>query len=348
MPYKIVALPGDGIGPEIMASALKILEVVSQKYAFDYLIEEKAFGGAGIKASGTPLPADTLVACQQADAILLAAIGDPQYDKAEIRPEQGLLALRKALNLYANVRPVKLFDSLKDLSPLKPHIIEGVDFVFVRELTGGIYFGKHLLTDDQASDSSTYTTREIERILHTAFHIAQKRRQKVTSIDKQNVLATSKLWRQVAEKVALSYPDVQLEHQLVDSAAMRIITQPSQFDVIVTENLFGDILSDEASVLTGSLGLMPSASHSEDGPSLYEPIHGSAPDIAGQGIANPMSMVLSLAMMLEDSFGEVRAANAIKTAVNHVLRQGTLTPDLGGTATTHSVTLALIHYLLEN
>ena len=303
MTRKIVALAGDGIGPEIMEAGLEVLEAIAKKTGFDYEIDRRPFGGAGIDVAGHPLPAETLKASREADAILLAAIGSPQYDGAVVRPEQGLLALRKELNLYANIRPVKIFENLKHLSPLKPERIAGVDFVVVRELTGGIYFGDHILRERKARDINDYSYEEVERIIRKAFEIARSRRKIVTSIDKQNVLATSKLWRRVAEEVAQDFPDVTLEHQLVDSAAMLMITNPAKFDVIVTENLFGDILSDESSVLSGTLGVMPSASHSENGPSLYEPIHGSAPDIAGQGIANPISMILSVAMMLRDSFG---------------------------------------------
>lgn len=286
MTKKIVALAGDGIGPEIMEAGLEVLEALAKKTGFVYEIDRRPFGGAGIDAAGHPLPDETLKACREADAILLAAIGSPQYDGAVVRPEQGLLALRKELNLYANIRPVKIFESLKHLSPLKSERIAGVDFVIVRELTGGIYFGDHILEERKARDINDYSYEEVERIIRKAFEIARNRRKIVTSIDKQNVLATSKLWQKVAEEVAQDFPDVTLEHQLVDSAAMLMITNPAKFDVIVTENLFGDILSDESSVLSGTLGVMPSASHSENGPSLYEPIHGSVPDIAGQGIAN--------------------------------------------------------------
>lgn len=315
MPYKIVALSGDGIGPEIMSAALSVLEVVAKKVGFNYIIEEMPFGGAAIDLEGHPLPKKTLAASRLADAILLGAIGSPKYDTVSVRPEQGLLMLRKELDLFANIRPVKIFDKLVALSPLKREVVSSVDFVVVRELTGGIYFGEHRLEENVATDVNTYSKMEIERIMHQAFRLARKRRKKVTSVDKQNVLATSKLWRQVAEKVSTLYPDVVLEHQLIDSAAMLMITNPSKFDVIVTENLFGDILSDESSVLLGTLGVMPSASHSENGPSLYEPIHGSAPDIAGQGIANPISMILSVAMMFRDSFNQEDAALLIEQAV---------------------------------
>ena len=339
---KIVTLAGDGIGPEIMAAGLEVFDAVAQKINFDYEIEAKAFGGAGIDASGHPLPDDTLAAAKTADAILLAAIGSPQYDKAPVRPEQGLLAIRKELNLFANIRPVRIFDALRHLSPLKAERIAGVDFVVVRELTGGIYFGQHTLTENSACDINEYSASEIRRIMRKALAIARGRNKKVTSIDKQNVLATSKLWRQIAEEVAKEYSDVTLEHQLVDSAAMVMITNPACFDVVVTENLFGDILSDESSVLPGTLGVMPSASHSESGPSLYEPIHGSAPDIAGKGIANPISMILSVAMMLRDSFGETAGAEMIEHAVNKTLTQGILTRDLGGLANTKQMTAAII------
>ena len=345
MTKKIVALAGDGIGPEIMEAGLEVLEALAEKTGFDYEIDRRPFGGAGIDVTGHPLPEATLKAAREADAILLAAIGSPQYDNATVRPEQGLLALRKELNLYANIRPVKIFESLKHLSPLKSERIAGVDFVVVRELTGGIYFGDHILKDRKARDINDYTYEEVERIIRKAFEIARSRRKILTSIDKQNVLATSKLWRRVAEDVAQDYPDVIMEHQLVDSAAMLMITNPAKFDVIVTENLFGDILSDESSVLSGTLGVMPSASHSENGPSLYEPIHGSAPDIAGLGIANPISMILSVAMMLRDSFGRYEDAKRIEDAVEATLAAGILTRDIGGQASTKEMTEAIIERL---
>ena len=333
MTKKIVTLAGDGIGPEIMAAGLEVLKAVAARIDFAYEIDAKPFGGTGIDAVGHPLPEETLAAAKSADAILLAAIGGPKYDKAPVRPEQGLLAIRKELQLFANIRPVRIFDALKHLSPLKPERIDGVDFVVVRELTGGIYFGEHQLNDDSARDINDYSAHEIRRIIRKAFELAQFRGKKVTSIDKQNVLATSKLWRQIAEEVATEFPDVTLEHQLVDSAAMIMITNPSRFDVVVTENLFGDILSDESSVLPGTLGVMPSASHSDKGPSLYEPIH---------GIANPVSMILSVAMMLRESFGEVAGAELIENAVDKTFNQGILTRDLGGTASTADMTAAII------
>jgi len=345
MTKKIVALAGDGIGPEIMEAGLEVLASIAEKTGFDFEIDRRPFGGAGIDATGHPLPDETLKACREADAILLAAIGSPQYDNAAVRPEQGLLALRKELNLYANIRPVKIFESLNHLSPLKPERIAGVDFVVVRELTGGIYFGDHILEERKARDINDYSYEEVERIIRKAFEIAKGRNKIVTSIDKQNVLATSKLWRKVAEEVAKDFPDVTLEHQLVDSAAMLMITNPAKFDVIVTENLFGDILSDESSVLSGTLGVMPSASHSENGPSLYEPIHGSAPDIAGLGIANPISMIFSIAMMLRDSFERYEDAERIECAVEASLAAGILTRDIGGQASTREMTEAIIERL---
>ncbi|MBP2622468.1 3-isopropylmalate dehydrogenase [Streptococcus oricebi] len=345
MTKKIVALAGDGIGPEIMAAGLEVLTAVAKKFSLTYQVEERDFGGAAIDRHGHPLPAETLTACKGAHAILLAAIGAPQYDEAHIRPERGLLMLRQELGLFANIRPVKIFDPLRHLSPLKEERIKGVDFVVVRELTGGIYFGQHHLEDRRAEDINAYSYEEIERIARQAFEIASRRKKRVTSIDKQNVLATSKLWRRVLIEVAKDYPDVQLDHQLVDSAAMLMIIDPARFDVLVTENLFGDILSDEASVLAGTLGVMPSASHSETGPSLYEPIHGSAPDIAGQGLANPVSMILSVAMMLRESFDQGAAAEAVEIAVEQTFAQGILTRDLGGSASTTEMTEAIIRNL---
>ncbi|MBO0469712.1 3-isopropylmalate dehydrogenase [Enterococcus sp. DIV0242_7C1] len=342
MSKKIIALPGDGIGAEIMDSALTILEEIMVQDNLEFDIERFAFGGAGIDQKGDPLPEETLEACKKADAILLGAIGGPKWDNAPKRPEQGLLALRKALGLFANIRPISVPDAVVHLSPLKEENVRGVDFVVVRELTGGIYFGEKQLGDTEASDLCTYSKAEIQRIIRKAFEIARTRNKKVTSVDKANVLSTSKLWRHTAEEVAAEFPDCTLEHQLVDSAAMVMIQRPKQFDVIVTENLFGDILSDEASVIPGSLGMMPSASHSETGPSLYEPIHGSAPDIANQNKANPMSMILSAAMMLRQSFGLERSAQKIEAACDRVMNQGILTTDLGGKATTTEFTEAVL------
>lgn len=342
MSRKIVVLAGDGIGPEIMAAALDVFHQLIQIKQWDFILEEEPFGGKGIDVAGEPFPDKTKKACETADAILLGAIGGPKWDKAPERPEQGLLALRRQLKLYANIRPIQMSPVLTDFSPLRPEIVSGADFVIVRELTGGIYFGKpRTRTDEAALDTCRYEKNEIQRILRYAFQLAQTRRKKVTSVDKANVLATSKLWRQVAEEVAQEFPECELEHQFVDSAAMSLIKEPRRFDVVVTENLFGDILSDEASMIPGSLGVMPSASHSIDGPSLYEPIHGSAPDIAGLGIANPVSMLRSLAMMLRESFKEREAADWIETACTEVMEEGIFTKDLGGTATTQSFTKAV-------
>ncbi|BDE09688.1 3-isopropylmalate dehydrogenase, leuB [Lactococcus cremoris] len=341
MTKKIVTLAGDGIGPEIMSAGLRVLKAVSKKIAFEYELVAKDFGGIAIDKHGHPLPEETLQAVKNADAILLAAIGHPKYNDAKVRPEQGLLALRKELGLYANVRPLKIYPALKNLSPIRN--IENVDFVVIRELTGGIYFGQHELSDEKARDINDYTADEIRRILHFAFKIAQNRPRKLlTSVDKQNVLATSKLWRKIVDEIAVEYPDVTLEHQLVDSCAMLLITEPQKFDVIVTENLFGDILSDEASSLAGTLGVMPSSSHGFNGLSLYEPIHGSAPDIAGKGIANPVSMISSVAMMLRESFGQAEGATLIEKAVTQTFADGILTQDLGGNATTAEMTEAIL------
>lgn len=344
---KITVLAGDGIGPEIMNSAIAVLQAAAPKYGQKFQFDEQPFGGAGIEVSGKGLPQKTLVACQNADAILLGAIGGiagSPWEKAEQTPEQGLLALRKALNLFANIRPISVPDALLPLSPIKEAIVKGTDFIVVRELTSGIYFGEPRELQEQAAfDTCRYTQKEVTRIAHKAFQIAQTRNKKVTSVDKANVLATSKLWRKVVTQVAKQYPDCTLEHQLVDSCAMRIVQKPTEFDVIVTENLFGDILSDEASVLPGTLGVLPSASHSENGVSLYEPIHGSAPDIAGKNIANPASMILSAALMLRQSFSEEKMAQAIETAVFAVMDEGVITADLGGSAKTTEFTTAVIN-----
>src|SRR5215217_2269460 len=292
----VVTLPGDGIGPEVLASALAVLEAVAPDLEYD----EQPFGGAAIDAHGSALTDETLEACKGADAVLLAAVGGPKWDSTDPdapRPEQGLLALRKGLGLYANLRPVRPFAALLESSPLRPELIKGTDMLVVRELTGGIYFGEKTRTNRHASDLCEYSVEEIERIARTAFEAARSR---VTSVDKMNVLETSRLWREVVTRVhSEEFPNVELEHQLVDSAAMKLVAAPRHFDVILTENMFGDILSDEAAMLTGSIGMLPSASLGEPGtPAVFEPVHGSAPDIAGQGIANPLAMILSAAMML--------------------------------------------------
>jgi 3-isopropylmalate dehydrogenase len=341
MAVSIAVLPGDGIGPEITASTLEVLSRLG-----DFAFAEHPFGGASIDAYGTALTDETLAACRAADAVLLAAVGGPQWDTTDPdapRPEQGLLGLRKALGLYANLRPVRAVEALLDASPLRREVVEGTDMLVVRELTGGIYFGEKTRTADSASDQCVYSTQEIERITRTAFGAA---RSKVTSVDKANVLETSRLWREVVRRVhADEFPHVELEHALVDSTAMKLITAPRHFDVILTENMFGDILSDEASVVTGSLGLLPSASIGDGGPGVFEPVHGSAPDIAGQGIANPLAMFLSAALMLRHGLGRESEASALESAVDRALEEGLRTRDLGGTASTAEATQAVLAHL---
>jgi 3-isopropylmalate dehydrogenase len=326
----VVLLPGDGIGPEITAPTLDVLKAAGVE--LDY--EEHVFGGASIDAHGTALTDDTLGACKRADAVLLAAVGGPKWDTTDPdkpRPEQGLLGLRKDLGLFANLRPVRPLPALYDASPLK------------RELTGGIYFGEKTRTADRASDECVYTRAEIERIARVAFNTARTR---VTSVDKANVLETSRLWREVVREVhANEFPNVELEHLLVDNAAMRLVAAPRDFDVILTENMFGDILSDEAAMLTGSIGMLPSASLGEQKPGVFEPVHGSAPDIAGTGAANPLAMFLSAAMMLRHGLDMEAQAAAVESAVEQALAEGLRTPDLGGTATTSEATQAVLKHL---
>lgn len=345
MTKRIVALAGDGIGPEIMTSALEILAVAS-KGKFAYEVVSFPFGGAAIEQVGIPLPQETLMACQQADAILLGAIGGPQWEGAKETPESGLLALRQALKLYANLRPTKMQTFLEEKSPLKADKVRGTDFVIVRELIGGLYFGQPKCYDsDEAIDTMNYTRKQIEQIVRLAFELALTRRQKLTSVDKANVLANSKLWRQIVQEVSEEYPSVEVEHIYVDAAAMKLIMAAPTFDVIVTENLFGDILSDQASVITGSLGMLASASLSIDGPALYEPIHGSAPDIAGLNIANPVSMILSVCMMLRQSFQQIALADQIETATYETIAATGGTRDLGGQLMTSEFKQALIKRL---
>jgi 3-isopropylmalate dehydrogenase len=341
MATSIAVLPGDGIGPEITAPTLEVLSRLG-----DFAFAEYPFGGASIDAHGTALTDDTLAACRVADAVLLAAVGGPKWDTTDPsapRPEQGLLGLRKALGLYANLRPVRAVAALLEASPLRREVVEGTDLLVVRELTGGIYFGEKTRTDEQATDLCVYTVGEIERIARTAFGAA---RAKVTSVDKANVLETSRLWREVVRRVhSEEFPHVELEHALVDSTAMKLVTAPRHFDTILTENMFGDILSDEASVMTGSLGLLPSASIGDGGPGLFEPVHGSAPDIAGQGIANPLAMFLSAAMMLRHGLGREAEAAALESAVDRALDDGLRTRDLGGNAGTAEATQAVLAHL---
>jgi 3-isopropylmalate dehydrogenase len=341
MAVSIAVLPGDGIGPEITAPTLEALSRLG-----DFAFAEHLFGGASIDAHGTALTDETLAACREADAVLLAAVGGPQWDTTDPsapRPEQGLLGLRKALGLYANLRPVRAVEALLDASPLRRDVVERTDLLVVRELTGGIYFGAKTRDAASASDQCVYTVAEVERIARVGFGAA---RSKVTSVDKANVLETSRLWREVVRRVhAEEFPHVELEHALVDSTAMKLITAPRHFDVILTENMFGDILSDEASVVTGSLGLLPSASIGDGGPGLFEPVHGSAPDIAGQGIANPLAMFLSAALMLRHGLGREAEASALESAVDRALDQGLRTRDLGGTASTAEATQAVLAHL---
>jgi 3-isopropylmalate dehydrogenase len=341
MAASIAVLPGDGIGPEITAPTLDVLSRLGE-----FTFAEHPFGGASIDAYGTALTDETLAACRAADAVLLAAVGGPKWDTtdpAAPRPEQGLLGLRKALGLYANLRPVRAVEALIDSSPLRREVVQGTDLLVVRELTGGIYFGEKTRTEDTASDLCIYSTEEIERIARTAFGAARSR---VTSVDKANVLETSRLWREVVSRLhGNEFPNVELEHALVDSTAMKLVTAPRHFDVILTENMFGDILSDEASVMTGSLGLLPSASLGGDGPGLFEPVHGTAPDIAGQGIANPLAMFLSAAMMLRHGLGREAEATALESAVDRALDEGLRTRDLGGNASTAEATQAVLAHL---
>src|SRR5215210_2365153 len=339
----VVTLPGDGIGPEVLASALAVLEAVAPDLEYD----EQPFGGAAIDLHGAALTDETLEACKGADAVLLAAVGGPKWDSTDPsapRPEQGLLALRKGLGLFANLRPVRPLPALYDASPLKREVIERTDMLVVRELTGGIYFGDKGRANGKAHDLCEYSEHEIERIAQVAFRSARSR---VTSVDKANVLETSRLWREVVRRVhARDFPNVELQHVLVDNAAMMLIASPRHFDVILTENMFGDILSDEAAMLTGSIGMLPSASLGDPGtPGVFEPVHGSAPDIAGEGIANPLAMILSAAMMLRHGLAREDAAAAVESAVDRALEGGLRTTDLGGTATTAEATEAVLEEL---
>ena len=352
--FTIALLPGDGIGPEIVAQGRRILTAVAESAGIEITFSEGLIGGAAIDATGTALPDETIALCRRADAVLLGAVGGPKWDdpSATVRPEQGLLAIRRALGLYANLRPVRPHPALIDASPLRPERLVGVDLVVVRELTGGIYFGDKGLAQlpdggERAHDLCVYDTSEIERIVRVGAELARSRRGRLTSVDKANVLETSRLWRRVTTRVVRhEFPDVQLEHVLVDSCAMHLVTNPSRFDVIVTENMFGDILTDEAAVLTGSIGLLPSASLGAPSAGtrmgLYEPIHGSAPDIAGRGIANPIGTILSIAMLLRHSLGFDAEARAVERAVRDALTDGARTPDLGGTSSTEDVANAVL------
>lgn len=339
--YKIGLLRGDGIGPEIVDSAVRVLKAVGEKYSIDFAFTPYLIGGAAIDACGEPLPKETVEGCLASDSVLLGAVGGPKWDTlpGNIRPEKALLGIRAAMELFTNLRPAKLYPALKDECPLRAEIVEnGFDIMIVRELTGGIYFGERGYRTgkygEEAYDTEAYSRMEIERIARVAFETARKRRKKLTSIDKANVLETSRLWRKIVHEIAAEYPDVEVQDMLVDNAAMQLVRNPSGFDVIVTSNMFGDILSDEASQITGSIGMLPSASLGNTARGLYEPIHGSAPDIAGKGIANPIATILSAAMMLLYAFDEKAASESIVAAVDKVLNAGYRTADLahGGAA----------------
>jgi 3-isopropylmalate dehydrogenase len=346
----VVVLPGDGIGPEVTDHAADVLQQACAAAGVEVALERRLIGGSAIEEEGRPLTDETVAACQAASAVLLGAVGGPRWDHltGEMRCESGLLRLRQELGVFANLRPVRVHPALAQRSTLKPEVIEGVDMLVVRELTGGIYFGQPRGREgsgaqENARDTMVYSRWEIDRVARVAFELARGRRGKLTSVDKQNVLVSSRLWRDVVSELAAEYPDVELEHQLVDACAMRLIRAPRDFDVVVTENLFGDILTDEAAMLTGSLGMLPSASlGATGGPGLYEPIHGSAPDIAGQGKANPLGSILCVAMMLRSSLGLPQMAEAVEAAVDEVVEAGTLTPDLGGSATTGEVAAAVL------
>lgn len=357
MNFKITLLPGDGIGPEVVGEAVRVLEKIASKFNHSFDFQERLMGGCSIDRYGSSLTDETLADCQASDSVLLGAVGGPKWDdpKAKDRPERGLLALRKGLGVFANLRPVKVHPALVDGSPLKPEKLKGVDILVLRELTGGLYFGFPKGRDvkdgrERAVDTLEYYDYEIYRIMKLAFELAKGRRKKVTSVDKANVLESSRMWRQIATQVGKENPDVELEHVLVDTAAMKLITGPMWMDVVVTENMFGDILTDEASVLAGSMGMLPSASLGEAGSrsgsearmGLYEPIHGSAPDIAGKGIANPVGTILSAAMMLRHSFKLEVEATAIEAAVDRTISDGARTADLGGKLTTRQMADELI------
>jgi 3-isopropylmalate dehydrogenase len=358
--FNITLLPGDGIGPEVVSEAVRVLDVIADKCNHTFSYKERLMGGCSIDKHGESLTDETLADCQSADAVLFGAVGGPKWDdpNAKDRPERGLLRLRKGLGVFANLRPVKVHPALVEASPLKPEKLKGVDILVLRELTGGLYFGQPKMREmrdgcERAVDTLEYYDFEIRRIVELAFNLAKDRKKKVTSVDKANVLESSRLWRQVATQVGKEHPDVILEHQLVDSAAMKLITGPASMDVVVTENMFGDILTDEASVLAGSMGMLPSASLSEAGlglshdrrMGLYEPIHGSAPDIAGQGIANPIGTILSAALMLHYSLKLEDEAIAIERAVDETITNGARTVDLGGRLTTRQMTDEIIKNL---
>jgi 3-isopropylmalate dehydrogenase len=350
---KIVLLPGDGIGPEVVGEGRRVLETIARAHGHTLEFDEQSIGGGSIDRHGTALTEEALAACQASDAVLLGAVGAPKYDNpaSKVRPEQGLLALRKGLGVFANLRPVKVHPSLVDASPLKPEKLAGVDLLVIRELTGGVYFGRKTREElpgghVKVTDAMEYHDFEIRRILDLAFRLAGGRRRKVTSVDKANVLDTSRLWRQLATEAGTAHPDIALDHMLVDTAAMQLVANPARFDVLVTENMFGDILTDEAAVLTGSMGMLPSASLGDGGPGLYEPIHGSAPDIAGKGIANPIGTILSVALMLRYSLKLEAEAAAIESAVDRAITEGCRTRDLGGSLSTTAMSDEIVKRLV--
>ena len=352
MKANIVLLPGDGIGPEVVTEAVRVLDSIARKFQHTFEFSERLMGGCSIDRYGAALTDETLADCKASDAVLLGAVGGPKWDDpaAKVRPEQGLLALRKGLGVFANLRPVRVHPSLVNASPLKPEKLAGVDVLVLRELTGGLYFGQPTGREirdghEHAVDTLEYFDYEVRRVVELAFQLAAGRRKKVTSVDKANVLESSRLWRQIATTIGTEHQDITLEHMLVDTAAMRLIASPASFDVLVTENMFGDILTDEASVLAGSMGLLPSASLGASGPGLYEPIHGSAPDIAGQGMANPIGTILSAAMLLRHSLKLEREAAAIEAAVDGALTAGCRTVDLSGRLTTQQMTDEIIKRL---
>jgi 3-isopropylmalate dehydrogenase len=331
MKKRIAVIPGDGIGPDITAEALRVLSKVAEKFGHEFEIVEYLAGGAALDAHDTPLPESTLLGCKESDAVLLGSLGGPKWDTiaSEKRPEKGLLALRGGMGLFCNLRPAIMYKQLSDACPLKAEVVgEDLDIMVVRELTGGIYFGERGRDEEKAYDTMSYTKAEIERIVRKGFEIAQKRSKRLCSVDKANILSSSQLWRDVTNSLAAEYPDVELTHLYVDNAAMQLVRNPRQFDVIVTSNMFGDILSDEASQITGSIGMLPSASLNEENMGMYEPIHGSAPDIAGKDMANPIAMILSVAMMLRHSFALEAEALAIENAVGEVLDEGWRTADI--------------------
>ncbi len=340
--FNITVLPGDGIGPEVAAAGVSALNTIGDVYGHTFNFVEKRIGGIAIDTDNNPYPEDTDKACLAADAVLLGAVGGPKWDLGKQRPEQGLLAVRKSMGLFANLRPMSVTASQVHRSPLKAEVVQGADMLIVRELTGGLYFGKQTRTDTMAIDECVYTVGEIERVCRVAFEAARKRRNKVTSVDKANVIETSRLWRETVMKLhKAEFSDVELEHNLVDSMAMHLVTRPTSFDVVVTENMFGDILSDLASVLPGSIGLLGSASLGATGKGLYEPIHGSAPDIAGKDLANPIGTLKSVAMMLRFSLNLMKEADALEAAIDVVVEAGTLTRDLGGSASGSQVSQAI-------